>query len=84
MTFTPPAESEPEPAMPKMVVIGGEETYRGASPTHNLLDETALIHEEVAATNTIERGKGGLLDDVAEDMGLPHLKDLRKSIFKLF
>ncbi|KIK57775.1 hypothetical protein GYMLUDRAFT_746883 [Collybiopsis luxurians FD-317 M1] len=82
-----PTESHlEEPTTPKMVVIGGEETYGGASPTHNLLDETQMsLHSPTSVMpSTVERGKGGLLDDMAEDMGLPHARDLKNTIFKLF
>ncbi|KAF5377075.1 hypothetical protein D9757_007735 [Collybiopsis confluens] len=82
------SELEPESTMPKMVVIGGEETYGGASPTHNMLDETqiaaAAAAENSSPTPTVAQGKGGFLDDVAEDMGLPHLRDVKKTVFRLF
>lgn len=65
---------------PKMVVIAGEETYGDASSTHSL-DETA---PESEVSSTVPRGQGGILDDVAEDMGLPHFRDMRKSVFKFF
>ncbi|KAJ4487906.1 hypothetical protein J3R30DRAFT_864571 [Lentinula aciculospora] len=79
---SPAIESLPEQDMPKMVVIGGEETYGGASPTHHLFDDTMASESEEFTSSTVPRGKGGILDDLAEDMGLPHFKDMKNSIFK--
>ncbi|KAJ3801320.1 hypothetical protein GGU11DRAFT_247692 [Lentinula aff. detonsa] len=78
-----PVESPPEQDLPKMVVIGGEETYGGASPTHHLFDDT-ITSESEELSSTVPRGKGGILDDLAEDMGLPHFRDMKKSISKFF
>ncbi|KAJ3934930.1 MAG: hypothetical protein NXY57DRAFT_593344 [Lentinula lateritia] len=81
---TTAVESPPEQDLPKMVVIGGEETYGGASPTHHLFDELMVSDSEELTPSTVSRGKGGILDDLAEDMGLPHFRDLKKSVFKFF
>ncbi|KAJ3725905.1 hypothetical protein C8R42DRAFT_773909 [Lentinula raphanica] len=80
-----PIEPPPEQDMPKMVVIGGEETYGGASPTHHLFEESNSSESESEdVSSTVPRGRGGILDDLAEDLGLPHFRDMEKSIFKLF
>jgi len=72
-------ESTPEDVVPKMalvtpkmVVIAGKETYG---------DDTNSSDE---VSSTVPRGQGGILDDLAEDMGVPHLRDMKKSIFKFF
>ncbi|KAJ3869987.1 hypothetical protein EV359DRAFT_28807 [Lentinula novae-zelandiae] len=81
---TTAVESPPEQDLPKMVVIGGEETYGGASPTHHLFDDMMVSDSEEFTPSTVSRGKGGILDDLAEDMGLPHFRDMKKSVFKFF
>ncbi|KAF7440544.1 hypothetical protein PC9H_000890 [Pleurotus ostreatus] len=84
----------PEPILPKLVVVAGEETHPGGGPSHNLLDEHALAadaetyaSEDTAPSSSTSSTKApaeqGFWGDVAEDMGIP-LKELKGSISKLF
>ncbi|EEB96230.1 hypothetical protein MPER_04668, partial [Moniliophthora perniciosa FA553] len=69
----------------KLVVVAGVETHQGGGPSHNLLDTTiSEAAPSAEATPSIKPGKGGLFDDMAEDLGLPHVKDMKKSLWKVF
>ncbi|KAL0570252.1 hypothetical protein V5O48_011714 [Marasmius crinis-equi] len=77
-----------EPVLPKMVVIAGAETHTGGGPSHNLLDELTLSEENSNAPqktgSSTQPGKGGLLDDMTEDLGLPYPAEMKKAFWKLF
>ncbi|ESK94562.1 nuclear protein hcc-1 [Moniliophthora roreri MCA 2997] len=73
-----------EEQLPKLLVIAGVETHQGGGPSHNLLDTTiseAAPSEEAMPSN--KPGQGGLFDDMAEDLGLPHVEEMKKSLWKL-
>lgn len=78
-----------EPALPKLVVIGGPGTYPdGSDPSLSSLEESTLSSPVENAVDTAsltpnKNGKGGILDDIAEDVGIPYLKDWKKSVFRL-
>ncbi|KAF4576608.1 hypothetical protein EYR36_004586 [Pleurotus pulmonarius] len=83
-----------EPVLPKLVVVAGEETHPGGGPSHNLLDENALVGEvetyapedttpSSSTSSTTTPTEQGFWGDVAEDMGIP-LKELKGSFSKLF
>lgn len=88
---TKPAGNEAaEPTLPKLVVVGGAGTYPGNNdPSLSALDEASLSSpvelstEQSAESTPNKNGKGGLLDDIAEDLGVPYFKDWKKSVFKL-
>ncbi|THU89522.1 hypothetical protein K435DRAFT_969045 [Dendrothele bispora CBS 962.96] len=89
-TSSQPVE-EPTPeegALPKIVVIAGADTHPGGGPSHNLLDETLTVTHIEATESSPESlsppGKGGLFDDMAEDMGIPHPTEIKKSLFGFF
>ena len=61
-------------SLPKLLVVAGTGTHHGGGPSHNLLD----ISENSSATE-----ESGLWDDMADDVGLPPTKDVKKAIWKL-
>ncbi|KAL0071367.1 hypothetical protein AAF712_001224 [Marasmius tenuissimus] len=78
-----------EPVLPKIVVVAGAETHTGGGPSHNLLDESTLSSEgapepQQRTERSTQHGKGGLLDDMTEDMGLPYPHEMKKAFWKLF
>ncbi|KAK7446387.1 hypothetical protein VKT23_004239 [Stygiomarasmius scandens] len=77
-----------EQSLPKIVVVAGADTHPGGGPSHNLLDETLAVSQsetvETSAKTSVPLGRGGLFDDMAEDLGIPHPKEMKKSIFGLF
>ncbi|KAF9265415.1 hypothetical protein L218DRAFT_898061 [Marasmius fiardii PR-910] len=79
-----------EEVLPKMLVVAGAETHAAASPSHNLFDatETDSLPEEVPSSQrsapSPRTGKGGLFDDMAEDLGLPYPNQIKKSFWKFF
>ncbi|KAI0054133.1 hypothetical protein FA95DRAFT_1551941 [Auriscalpium vulgare] len=58
-----------EPITPKLIVVGGESTYPGGSPSHNLLP--AVEHLGAESAPSASSGPTGLWGDIAEDIGLP-------------
>ncbi|KAG7092507.1 hypothetical protein E1B28_008858 [Marasmius oreades] len=87
-----PAEvAEGEENMPKLIVVAGTETHAAGGPSHMLLDaldEATPSAEETPSSQktepSIQPGKGGLLDDMAEDLGLPYPNEIKKSFWKFF
>lgn len=79
----PPVTEEP---LPKLLVVAGADTHPGGGPSHNLHDENASSVTEAVDTSVPKPkpGQGGLWDDVAEDIGIPYPKDLRKAFWKAF
>jgi hypothetical protein len=66
-------------------VIAGAETHHGGGPSHNLLDISSGSLGSVIVDSSISRSKErGLWDDMADDVGLPPTKDVKKAIWKLF
>jgi len=78
-----------EPVLPKLLVVAGATTHHGGGPTHNLLDEAAFSETEstqsIPASAALKTpGQGGFWDDVAEDIGIPSPKDIKKTVFNFF
>jgi hypothetical protein len=73
--------------MPKLLVVAGD-TSPGGGPSHNLLDieNTPSEGASISAAKVVKPGQGGsgLLDDIVEDVGLPPVKDIKKSFQELF
>lgn len=69
-----------EPAMPKLLVVAGEETHIGGGPSSNLLDATT-IPAEIQPTPPAPSRQGGFWQDVSEDIGLPPLKTILEHLF---
>ncbi|KAF8163341.1 hypothetical protein B0H34DRAFT_695068 [Crassisporium funariophilum] len=87
---SPVVETEAEVVLPKLLVVAGSDTHHGGGPSHNLLDIT-LSSDGIGASSsssppmvTHSSGERGLLDDMAEDIGLPPTKDVKSAIWKLF
>jgi hypothetical protein len=61
--------------------VAGAETHHGGGPSHNLLDISSGVIADSLKSRPKERG---LWDDMADDVGLPPSKDVKKAIWKLF
>lgn len=65
-------------------MVAGAETHHGGGPSHNLLDISSGSGGVITdSSSSNPRGKG-LWDDMADDVGLPPTKDVKKAIWKLF
>ncbi|KAF4615436.1 hypothetical protein D9613_003092 [Agrocybe pediades] len=63
-----------EETLPKIVVVAGANTHRGGGPSHNFVDASEGGHQEQNSSTqatTASSRSGSLLDDIAEDLGLP-------------
>ncbi|KAA1471119.1 hypothetical protein DENSPDRAFT_837047 [Dentipellis sp. KUC8613] len=68
------AASTGEPETPKIVVVAGSSTHALGGPTHNLetaVDVAPLGAAESTPSSPEAKGLRGLLNDVADDLGLP-------------
>ena len=78
---------EQETILPKLLVVAGD-THPGGGPSHNLLDigNTPPEGASISSAKVVKPGQGGsgLLDDIVEDVGLPPVKDIKKSFQELF
>jgi hypothetical protein len=61
----------------ELLVVAAAETQFSASPTHKLVQDEEGIRDGLETSSP--KGQGGLLNDMAEDMGIPI-----DSIYKLF
>ncbi|KAF8964046.1 hypothetical protein BDZ97DRAFT_1817714 [Flammula alnicola] len=81
-----PVETLQEESLPKLLVVAGADTHYAGGPSHNLLDmadiiaDSPKIEEEKPKTERSD----SFLDDIAEDLGLPPVKDIKNSLRKLF
>ncbi|KAJ8521632.1 hypothetical protein ONZ45_g1674 [Pleurotus djamor] len=85
-----------EPALPKLVVVGGEVTQLAGGPTHDLVDSVGVdtpfdAHKEPDAVPTTSEPQQassktdqGFWGDVAEDIGLPQWTDVKKGFRGFF
>lgn len=79
-----------EETLPKILVVAGVETHPGGGPSHNLLDlshvDTApqKVPEPITTRSTEGKRTDSVFDDMAEDLGLPPVKDIKTSLWKLF
>ncbi|KAJ7109428.1 hypothetical protein C8R44DRAFT_802480 [Mycena epipterygia] len=67
-----------EPALPKLSVVSELDTIH----SHNL-------HDEYASPDTVpvgprSEGKGGILDDISEDLGIPSPKKIKDGVSNFF
>ena len=68
-------------------MVAGAATHHGGGPSHNLLDISeynSLGSVNVDASSSRSEEEKGLWDDLADDVGLPPTKDVKKAIWKLF
>jgi hypothetical protein len=70
-------------------VVAGAGTHHGGGPSHNLLDiSSGPEYNSLGSVSTDASSshpeEGGLWDDMADDVGLPPTKDVKKAIWKLF
>lgn len=74
--------------MPKILVVAGVTTHPAGGPSHHALDVAEAVEGElVAQTLTApggKGGKGGVLDDIVGDLGLPPIKELKSTFRHLF
>ncbi|PPQ86890.1 hypothetical protein CVT25_012609 [Psilocybe cyanescens] len=85
--YTAPIEAVKEETLPKLLIVAGAETHPGGGPSHNLLDLNDVESTEKAdnSEKTPESKRSdGIFDDIAEDLGLPPVKDIKASLWKLF
>ncbi|EDR14851.1 uncharacterized protein LACBIDRAFT_292278 [Laccaria bicolor S238N-H82] len=78
--------TDQETLLPKLLVVAGD-THPGGGPSHNLLDiENTPEGFSLFNGKVVKPGQGGsgLLDDIVEDVGLPPVKDMKKSFQELF
>jgi hypothetical protein len=72
------------------LVVAGAGTHHGGGPSHNLLDISSgseynsLGSVNAGASSSRPEGERGLWDDIADDVGLPPTKDVKKAFWKLF
>jgi hypothetical protein len=71
------------------LLVAGAETHHGGGPSHNILDissgsEYNSLGSVVADSSSSPLKEKGLWDDMADDVGLPPTKDVKKAIWKLF
>jgi hypothetical protein len=73
--------TQEEVVLPKMLVVGGD-THLGGGPSHNLVDESLATpsNKETTTKKSTTTGQGGLLDDIAEDMGIPEPREIAKAL----
>jgi hypothetical protein len=69
----PLAPADSNPSLPKIIVVGGSATHHGGGPSHNLSnDHEAQSHVTHHSSPPKDHGgKGGIFQDIAEDLGLP-------------
>ncbi|KAF9564605.1 hypothetical protein CPC08DRAFT_705146 [Agrocybe pediades] len=76
-----------EETLPKIVVVAGANTHRGGGPSHNFVDASEDGHQEQTSSTqatTASSRSGSLLDDIAEDLGLPPVQDIKSCLRRLF
>lgn len=86
---SPPIEPVLKDTLPKLLVVAGAETHHGGGPSHNLLDissgsEHNSLDGVVADSSSSSPKEKGLWDDMADDVGLPPTKDVKKAIWDFF
>jgi hypothetical protein len=81
-----------DPPLPKLVLVTGADTHHGGGPTHNLHDEHGrsayLTDSHIVPSTTVATpiSSGGLLHDVAQDLGIPptlNVREVRKVLADL-
>ena len=81
-----------EPRLPKLIIIAGADTHHGGGPSHNLHDEHReyghLIDSHVVpAPVSTAVPPGGLLQDIARDIGIPpsfNTENAKQAVADLF
>ncbi len=68
--------------VPKVVVVGGTETHHGGGPSHALEDVNVLVEKD-SRQAPVGRSES-FLDDIAEDLQLPPVQEIKNSFCKLF
>ena len=70
--------------VPKVVVVGGTETSHGSARPHTLEDiNVALESDSTQVSRSTERSDS-FFDDIAEDLHLPPIKEIKSSLRKIF
>ncbi|KAF8197456.1 hypothetical protein BJ912DRAFT_953461 [Pholiota molesta] len=73
----PVAEEE---VNPKIVVVAGAETHHGGGPFHNFLEPSAPHDKPDVKDSPKSSYSGSFLDDIAEDLGLPPVQEIKKGL----
>ncbi|KAJ6630855.1 hypothetical protein B0H10DRAFT_2207878 [Mycena sp. CBHHK59/15] len=69
-----------EPPLPKLSVVSEVDTHH----SHNLHDEHALQDSTTVPVGPRSFGKGGILEDITEDLGIPSPKEIKAGLSKFF
>jgi len=68
--------------VPKVVVVGGTETHHGGGRSHSVEDVNVPVEKDSSQT-PVGRSES-FLDDIAEDLQLPSVQEIKNSFRKLF
>ncbi|KAF8636541.1 hypothetical protein AX17_003353 [Amanita inopinata Kibby_2008] len=72
-----PEEEEPSP---KLLVVADASAHHAGGPTHNLVEDTVLVETvQPWAENVKGSQSGGLLSDIADDLGLGPLTEIKRN-----
>ncbi|KAJ7097880.1 hypothetical protein B0H15DRAFT_823128 [Mycena belliarum] len=79
---SPPKSAQPaEPPLPKLSVVSDLNT----SHSHNLHDENASPDTvSIPEPRPLTFGKGGILQDMSEDLGIPSPKEIKAGVSNFF
>jgi hypothetical protein len=80
--------AEPIPEIPRMgvpivVVVGGAETSHGSVRPHTPEDINVPLESDSTQVSKAEHSDS-FLDDVAEDLHLPPIQEMKNSLLKIF
>lgn len=73
-----------EEVIPKIVVVAGAETHHGGGPFHNFLDPSPPHDKPDVEGSTESSRSDSFLDDIAEDLGLPPVQEIKKGFSSFF
>lgn len=74
-----------EPEQPKIVVVGGAGTHHGGGPSHNLSEVKETVSRGDAPAKATEfKRSDSIFDDIAEDLHLPPVNEIKNSFWKMF
>ncbi len=64
-------------------MLGDAETHHGGGPSHTLEDVDISVEKDSTQTSKVER-TDSLFDDIAEDLYLPSVQEMKNSFRKIF
>jgi hypothetical protein len=81
--------AEPRPDAPftdvlKVVVVGGTETSHGSARPHSLEDISVPLESDSTQVSQKTERSDSVLDDIAEDLHLPPIQEIKSSFRKIF